>query len=445
MSTQHDAHGNPITGSADAVERYDAAIDRLVRFHPDLIPQLGSLVEEHPTFAMGQALAAYLHLFSTDQADLEAARGFGDQLGTVAGNDRERAHAAAIRSWLDGDWDGAQHRLDDLLVEWPTDILALFLGEIVDFSIGDAKNLRDRVGRSMSAFDPQHPHYGFVLGYQSFGLEESGHYAQAEAVGLEALDHHPDDVWALHAVAHVYEMQGLVDTGIEFMDARVDDWGADNLFNVHLWWHLGLYHLEQGSIDRVLDIYDRYVHHDASDGVPLEMLDASAMLWRLHLDGIDTGTRFADLATAWAANLDGVESWYTFNDVHAVMAFVGAGRLDDATAVVDRLAADLDAPAWRSNHRMTADVGLPASRALVAFGEGRYGDAVDTLWPIRRTFHHFGGSHAQRDALERTLLEAAVRADRTALAERLVSERLALRPTGRFALDRSQHLASGVR
>jgi hypothetical protein len=89
---------------------------------------------------------------------------------------------------------------------------------------------------------------------------------------------------------------------------------------------------------------------------------------------------------------------------------------------------------------MTAEVGLPVSQAVLAFGEGRYDDSVDTLWSARRTFHHFGGSHAQRDALERTLVEAAVRAGRRPLAERLVSERLAARPTGTFALDRLRRL-----
>ena len=81
-----------------------------------------------------------------------------------------------------------------------------------------------------------------------------------------------------------------------------------------------------------------------------------------------------------------------------------------------------------------------AVRAVVAFGEGRYDEAVDTLWPARRTFHHFGGSHAQRDALERTLVEASLRAGRHALAERLLAERLAVRPTGQFALGRLHRL-----
>jgi tetratricopeptide (TPR) repeat protein len=433
---RYDTHHNPITGTAEAVEHYDAAVDRLIRYDMALLEQLERLVAEHPTFAMGQALAAYLHLTSTDQADLGAARTFAEALAVSSRNDRETAHAATIDAWLDGDWHGAAQRLDDLLVEWPTDVLALMIGHQLDFFVGDARNLRDRIGRSLGAFDPDHPHRAFARGMQAFGLEESGDYAAAEAAALEALHHNPDDVWALHAGAHVFEMQGRVDEGLAFMESRVADWGEGNLFTVHNWWHLALYNLEQGRHDRVLEIYDRQVHHDGSDGVPLELVDASAMLWRLHLDGVDVGNRFDPIADAWAGNLEGVASWYAFNDVHAVMAFIGAGRIDTAAAVVGRLTADVDTPVWRSNHSMTAEVGLPVSRALVAFGQGRYDEAVDHLWPARRTFHRFGGSHAQRDALERTLVEAAVRAGRGSLVERLVSERLAVRPNGRFALDR---------
>lgn len=439
-----DEHGNPTSGPREAIERYDAAIDRLVRFHVDVVDQMTTLAAEHPSFAMGQALAAYLNLMSTDPRDLAAARSHAALLRAAGRNGRETAHLTAIDAWLDGAWHDAGRHLDDLLVEWPTDVLALMIGHQLDFFVGDARNLRGRIGRSISAFDPLHPHHGFVRGMQAFGLEETGHHDLAEQAALAAVDRNPDDVWAVHAAAHAYEMQGRADDGATFMSARADEWGTGNLFTVHNWWHLALFHLERGSHDQVLEIYDREVHHVGSDGVPIEMLDAAAMLWRLHLDGVDVGVRFDVLADSWARALDGGGSWYTFNDVHAVMAFLGAGRRDDAVAVIERLAADVDRGTSpnRSNAQMTAEVGLPVATALLAYDDGRHGDAVAELWPVRRVLHHFGGSHAQRDVFERTLLEAAVRGGRTPLARRLVAERLAIRPTGRFALDRQQRLTA---
>jgi tetratricopeptide (TPR) repeat protein len=384
---------------------------------------------------MTQAFLAFLSLMSTAQPGLVGAREAVSTLESLGGNEREAAHAAAIRAWLNGNWHGAAGILDDLLVQWPADILGLVMGHLLDFFTGDARNLRDRVGRSLPSFDPDDPRAAFVRGMQAFGLEESGDYTRAEAAGLAALERHPDDVWALHAVVHTYEMRGRVDTGIEFLRSREGDWGSGNLFTVHNWWHLGLYLLEAGRADEALTIYDAQVHNDDSVGVALEMLDASALLWRLTLDGIATGDRYAKLAKAWEGQLFD-EPWYVFNDFHAVVAMCGAGRLADARAVVERLERSVSAGAAEAGtgRWMTAEVGLPAARAIVAFTEMRYDDVVDELLPRRSRFHRFGGSHAQRDLLERTLAEAAIRSRRLDLARALFDERLSVRESSVYGL-----------
>ena len=435
------ADGLPTSGPGEALPTYEAAIDRLVRWHPDVLTHAETLAAEHPGFPMGHALGAYLSLTSTDPGELPAARASAEALRRTAANDRESAHAAAVDAWLGGDWHGAAGFLDDLLVRWPRDLLALIAGHQLDFFRGDAQNLRDRVGRSLPAFDPTHPHHGFVAGMYAFGLEECGHYEHAEAAACYAVDAHPDDVWATHALAHTYEMRGRVDDGIRFLRSREADWGSDNFLAVHNWWHFALYLLEAGRPDEALAVYDARVHHAGSEGVVLEMLDASALLWRLLLDGVETGARWEALADAWTAH--GCESsWYAFNDVHAVMALAGAGRSGDARAVIDRLAGVAAGPAGAasSNRAMTADVGLPASRAVLAFVEGRHRDVLADLLPIRRHLSRFGGSHAQRDALQRTALESAIATGEHDLAMALVRERLSLRESSVYARLRQARL-----
>jgi tetratricopeptide (TPR) repeat protein len=430
-----DDAGNPISGSTEAVADYDNAVDLLLRYHPDVVPAAESIAADPQALPMGQVFMAYLTLMSTDVPDIAGAREAAAALAAVPLNERETAHAAAINAWLDGRWHTAARTLDELLVRWPTDVLALQIGQILDFFVGDARNLRDRIGRSLPSFDPEHPRTGFVRGMHAFGLEESGHYDRAEATGLAALDRNPDDVWGVHAVVHTYEMQGRVDDGIRFLRAREGDWGSGNLFTTHNWWHLALYLLEAGRYEEALAIYDAEVHNDESAGISLEMLDASALLWRLTLDGVDTGDRFAKLATAWAPRVVD-EPWYVFNDFHAVVALAGAARTDDARAVIERLERYVaSAPVQPgSNGAMTAEVGLPASRAVLAYTEGRHDDVVGELLPIRTVFHHFGGSHAQRDVLERTLTESAIRSGRLDLARALLDERLSQRDTSVYGL-----------
>ena len=333
-----------------------------------------------------------------------------------------------------GDWHGASRQLDALLTRWPADLLALLVGHQIDFFLGDAANLRDRVGRSRFALDPEHPHQGFVLGMQSFGLEEAGSYQQAEDAGLAALERNADDVWAVHAVVHTYEMRGMVAEGIGFLQSREADWGSGNLFTAHNWWHLAVYLLEAGRVADALAVYDAQIHNADSMGVP----------WRCSMPARSCGASCSTARTPAVASvrwpmpgrraLD--EPWYAFNDLHAVIALVGAGRLDEARPAVDRLAAFVSHAPVMSRHSMVSDVGLPASRAVIAYAEGRDGDVVDTLLPIRGTFQRFGGSHAQRDALQRTLLESAIRSGQLDLARALVSERLSVRPTSVYGAQR---------
>jgi tetratricopeptide (TPR) repeat protein len=443
ITTRTDTHGNPVSGPQAAVDRYDSAVDHLLAYRNELVDAMTSLATDEPDFAMGQVLAAYLSLTSTDLPDVAGAREIAGHLGTLALNERETAHREVLDAWVAGDWHGAARRLDAVLIRWPADLLGLLVGHQLDFFLGDAANLRDRVGRSLPSIDPDHPHHGYVRGMYAFGLEESGHYELAERHGLAAVERNRDDVWATHAVVHTYEMQGRVDDGIRFLRGGQADWAEDNLFTVHNWWHLALYLLEAGRPDESLSIYDRRIHNEDSAGVPLEMVDASALLWRLHLDGVDAGGRFAPLADAWATRTAD-EPWYVFNDLHAVIALVGADRLPDARAVVERLAAYVAAGSPSSNVRMTAEVGLPACRSVLAYAEGRHADVVAGLLPVRTILARFGGSHAQRDALQRTVVVSAIGSGQLDLARALLDERLGVRETSVWSSRRRAQVFGSV-
>ena len=160
----------------------------------------------------------------------------------------------------------------------------------------------------------------------------------------------------------------------------------------------------------------------------LETLDATALLWRLHLRGVDGGARWADLADTWAPMAE--DGYYAFNDMHAMMAFVATGRDADADRLLAAQARSI--AAGGTNAMMTAEVGLPVCRALRAFGAGDYGTAVDLLAPVRAVAHRFGGSHAQRDVLALTLVEAALRGGRADLAQALATERTDAKPGSPF-------------
>ena len=116
-----------------------------------------SLVDDEPDFAMGLVLAAYMSLTSTDAPDVAGAASSPASSDTLTLNDREAAHRDTIHAWMAGDWHGSARRLDALLVRWPADLLGLLVGHQLDFFLGDAANLRDRVGRSLPPSTPPTP------------------------------------------------------------------------------------------------------------------------------------------------------------------------------------------------------------------------------------------------------------------------------------------------
>jgi len=341
---------------------------------------------------------------------------------------QEAGHITAIGHLLAGNWHAASRVLEDVAIAHPRDLLALQVGHQLDFFTGNARMLRDRIARALPAWSPGIPGHHALLGMHAFGLEEMGDYVAAEAAGRRAVELERQDAWAQHAVAHVLEMQGRQRDGMEWMRADSDAWSHDNFFAVHNWWHLALYHLDLGEIDEVLRLYDGPIYGTKSQ-VMMDMVDAAAMLWRLHLRGIDVGDRWQAVADAFAPHAS--SGTYAFNDMHAMMAFTGAERRDLAEQILATQRIAMTGSA--DNAGFTRDVGHSLAQAIRAFGAGRYDDAVRLIRPVRNIAARFGGSHAQRDILDLTLIEAAFRSGDADLARALAAERLAVKPTSPLA------------
>jgi tetratricopeptide (TPR) repeat protein len=440
----HDKRGNPVSAATPtALAHYEQATDLFLGFSARAAEAADAAVAADPGFVMGHCLKASLSAIANERSFEPQARAAVDAAERLAGdaNRRERGHVAGLRAFLDGEWRKANAIYGEILIDHPRDTLALQIAHALDFYLGQSALLRDRVARVLPQWSGEVPGYGYLLGMHAFGLEEMGDYGRAEAAGREAVGRSRGDVWAIHAVSHVMEMQGRARDGIDWLAARADDWGAaDNLFAIHNAWHLALFHLDLGEHDKVLALYDERIRAGNST-VALDLVDASAMLWRLYLRGVDVGSRWSELIDAWQTSIDG--GWYAFNDVHAMMAFVAAGRERDA----DRLLAAMAKRAENgvTNAAMTREVGLPVARALRAFGRGDHATATTLLESVRLTAHRFGGSHAQRDVLHLTLAESAIRAGGANYARAVAAERLALKPaspSNRRLAERARALAS---
>ncbi|MEJ7929396.1 tetratricopeptide repeat protein [Ramlibacter sp. AN1015] len=419
----HDALGLPVSGAnAAGLSALQAGLDDFRRYIGDPAANAAEAAQAAPGMPMAHLLTAWLHLLGTEPTALPAARASCAAAALLPLNDRERMHLQAAEALTRGQWRQAGRVLEDLGIAYPRDLLALQAGHQIDFFTGDARMLRDRIARALPHWQPGMPGFHAMLSMHAFGLEETGDYARAERCGRQAVELEPRDGWGWHAVAHVHEMRNDPAAGVEWLGAHSATWSDGSFFAVHNWWHLALFNLELGNEAEVLRLYDEAIGTGSS--VLLDLVDASAMLWRLQLRGVPLGDRWSDVADRWLAS--GAPGHYAFNDLHMMMAFVGAGR-EDAQAQV--LAAQQEAlHAADDNARFTAEVGHPAAAALHAWGRGDYARCVALLRGIRSGAHRFGGSHAQRDVIDLTLLDAAERAGQRELAQALRCERGELRP-----------------
>lgn len=417
------------TNSRRSVEGYEEAVELLLGYYGDPLARIDQALAEEPDFVMGHCFRAGLIATTSDQALDPEFRASVDAAKRLAhrANDRERAHIAAAAAWAGGDLAGGVRRYGEIAMKDHGDIFAVQMAHLGDFFLGQSSMLRDRMAGVLAGWSEQRPGFGYVLGMYAFGLEETADYGKAEQVGRRALEVNRRDPWAVHAVAHVMEMQGRQKDGIGWLTSRADDWSPDNAFAFHNWWHLGLYHLDLGDTAETLRLYDERIRPRPSS-VPLEMVDASAMLWRLHLRGIDVGGRWRELAESWKSS--GPGGYYAFNDLHALLSYVGAGMTGEAAALIRTMRAA--ATGSGTNAGMTRDVGLPLAEAIMAFDSGDNERALELLQDVRLVAHRFGGSHAQRDLIGLTLLEAALRSGRAELARALAAERTALKPTSPF-------------
>ena len=422
-----DVRGMPVsTGNRDSLDRYEEAEELFLSYFADPLAVIDKAVADDPGFVMGHCFRAGMMVTGSEKAaqePLEESVKAGEALWDDA-NDRERGHIAAARAWLDGDFATSIRLYGEILHDYPRDTLAMQVAHIGDFLLGQSTMLRDRLARVLPEWEESVPGYSYLLGMHAFGLEETNDFAAAEATGRRAVELNPRDPWAIHAVAHVMEMQGRLVDGIGWFDERVDDWAPENMFAFHNWWHLALFHLDLGDTDRVLDLYDSQIHPQSTD-VALELLDASSLLWRLHLRDVDTGDRWQDISESWEATAEG--GFYSFNDLHAMMAYVASGRNADARALLKMV--EVSTNGDNTNAMMSREVALPLCQALIAFGAGNYQKCVGLIEAVRPHSNRFGGSNAQRDVIGLTQVEAALRGGLVPTARSLAAERTNFKPS----------------
>lgn len=414
--------------SPAAVQLFDATVDAFLGHRADCGALLAQTLAADADFLLAHCLRGFAgkllarQEFNDDaMLSLSAARVTARTRGATA---RELAYIAALQAWCDDDMLGAGDVLSAVLARDALDLLAIKLHHAVHFMVGDRRAMLDILRRALAAWDESVAGFGYVLGCFAFALEETGAYDWAERIGRNACALNPSDIWATHAVAHVFEMRGEPRAGLRWLRERSEALAGCNNLTFHLAWHRALFHLALEQPHYALALYDTEIRASETEDYR-DIANAASLLWRLESCGVAVGGRWRELADKAAARLG--DPSLAFASIHHLMSLVGDGRY----AAAETLLRSLRLQAKRRSGTQPAvleSIGLAVAEAVLAAKRRQHARVVDLLFPVRHRIALIGGSNAQRDVIAQLLLDAALAADRRGEASILLRERAGTRP-----------------
>ncbi len=406
-----DALGNPATlHQTESLAPLDDFVMGFIASEARAVNVLSITAQDHSTIV--QAYAAALHMFAETGNAPANARPYLQQAQqhTAEATPREQRFVAAVAAWVQGDVPASLRLLQEQVAQHPRDLVALKLGQYHAFNLGDAPAML----RLALAAAPHAADVPYLHGMLAFGWEQCHAMAQAEAAARHAIHLREKEPWAHHALAHVMLTQGRMYEGLDFMQSMASTWTGLNSFMVtHNWWHAALFAIELGEPQAALQLYDTQVW-GVEKSYSQDQANAVSLLARLELVGANVGARWQDVATYLLAR--GAEHVLPFLDLHYLYGLARAGR-PEAAALLASLQAHAEAHPDQSQWRHTA---LPCARGLLAYAQGDFASAAQTLGQALPQLVLIGGSHAQRDLFSQFHLDALMRSGQWAAAQNLV-------------------------
>ncbi|KAF4091702.1 hypothetical protein AMELA_G00039830 [Ameiurus melas] len=414
------AEGLPLsTSSNQACKLYDAILTQYVTWRNDetlggIEGCMAAVQAADPDFVMGHVIGTGLQLVGTgssvlrDQTLAGAVRKTLDLASCQELTAREKQHVKAIDLFSKGLLDKACDVWEDILVEHPTDMLALKFSHDGFFYLGEQTQMRDSVARVLPHWKSHMPLYSYLKGLYSFGLLETHFYDQAEKVAKEGLALTREDGWCVHSVAHVHEMKAEIEKGLKFMASTEKDWKVCDMLACHNYWHWALYHIEKGEYEAALKIYEEEVSRRCvNSGAMLDTVDACSLLYRLEMEGVSVKERYRELLQVTEPHSE--DHTLLFNDLHFLMVSLGCKESGITQRLLESLRELAKDPDGNLQHQLASTIGLPMCQALVEYDEGNYSKTVELLKPLRYRFTQIGGSDAQRDVFNQLLIHAAMK------------------------------------
>jgi Flp pilus assembly protein TadD len=407
------------TASSVARDAYVEGCQAKLTMYPGAIEGFDRAIAADPGFALAQAARAHVLLERGNGAAACASMAAANSLaGGLSA--REASHIAFFGLLVNGDTEAALAAVYAHLNAWPRDTLVLGTTAFTNGLIGSS----GRAGQKralLDLLDRLAPSYGddwWFTAHHCMALSENREREAARPKIERSLAQNPNNPWAAHACAHLCYEEGDANAARAFLASWLTTYPREGALYSHLNWHLALAHLETGDASAALRLFRKAFAPEVHSGPPRgKVTDAVSFLWRWELAGHPRD------AEAWRVIHDFANSAFpragvAFSDMHIALSHTVAGddmALESRARQIDELA--------RTGRYPSGPLVPAASRAFAAFERRDFSAAISALEPIAGELERIGGSRAQLDLVEFTLLQAYVSADRLDDARRMLNVR----------------------
>jgi tetratricopeptide (TPR) repeat protein len=421
-----DRYQLPLTTSSEAArDAYVAGVDCLLSAAHGDIAHLGRAIQADPDFALAHIALARARFLMADVAGARQSAARARELAAKA-MPREQSHVDALALAIEGKPIESFAATRAHLEQHPRDAMVAAPATGV-FGLIGFSGRQGREPEQVEFLDALRPHLAddwWFQGVYAFALEEYGRLDEAFALIESSMAQNPKNAHGAHIKAHVLYEMGEDRTALDYLDSWLPTYPREGLMHCHISWHVALFALMLGDTERAWKVYQAQVHPGGAWGPALNVAtDAPAFLWRAELAGHARRPELWDEVHAYGRK-SFPKPGIAFVDVHRALASVAAGDRDGIATFV----AELEQRA-ASGRSPAGDVVPRLAHGLAAFADSDWTKAITVLESALAATVRIGGSRAQRDLIQNTLLAAYLKAGRDDDARKMVAAYADRRPS----------------
>lgn len=413
-----DKNNLSITASSEATIRNLEIFEESLLGSLNTVDDIFIIAENDKQCPLAQIYSALLHISSsTNLGYIKAEKYLNVALELFQyTTPREQAIIESTKLWFFKKRHLSASILDQILTEYPTDIISAKWAQLLYFEIGSSAGILKAPLKVAKSFENN----AHIHGMLAYGYEECYLLEKAEKSVNKALKIQPSEPWAHHAMAHICESKNAIDYGLSFMYEYSHTWEKFTPFiTTHNWWHLSLFMIDLGQEHKVLDLFDSYVWNKDKNCI-YEQINAISLLYRLERIGIDVGTRWNKVAEyAEQYSDENISIFLNFHILY-ILKKVDNKKYLNLSKNMTSLNENYSIEKYKTSKKL--------AKSIEFLLDNNYKKSIQYIEEINFNIQEIGGSHAQRDIINLFYIDSLIGGKKWEEAQQMLSKRHFLRP-----------------